>query len=66
MSVITSEPNSAIASAAGRLKALVEPDLGSIQDAVAARVTQLPMRDERIQVDLGGVRSLSSTWRLGR
>jgi len=54
MSVIASESGSAVATAAGRLKALVEPNLGSIQDVVAARVTQLPMRDERIQVDLGG------------
>jgi len=53
MSVITSESDSAVDSAAGRLQARVEPDLGSIQNAVAARLSQLPMRDERIQVDLG-------------
>jgi len=53
MSVIASESDSSIATAAGRLRTLVEPNRGSIQDAIAARVTQLPKRDERIQVSLG-------------
>jgi len=53
MSVMTSESDSAGATAAGRLQALVQSDLSSIQDAVVARATRLPRRDERIQVDLG-------------
>jgi ectoine hydroxylase-related dioxygenase (phytanoyl-CoA dioxygenase family) len=53
MSVFASAPGSAVAAAAEGRKVRVEPDLGSIRDAVAARAIGLLRRDERIQFDLG-------------
>jgi ectoine hydroxylase-related dioxygenase (phytanoyl-CoA dioxygenase family) len=53
MSANGTESRSAVAQAAGMLQTLVEANLGSIQAAVTARLTQLPARNERIQIDLG-------------
>ena len=52
MENIASHSNSVVATAAERLQARVEPNQRDIQDAVTARVTQLPKRQERIQVNL--------------
>lgn len=53
MSVITLEPVAATANAARRLPSRVEGDIGSILEAVGARITKLPVRDERIVFELG-------------
>jgi ectoine hydroxylase-related dioxygenase (phytanoyl-CoA dioxygenase family) len=53
MSANAPESASAVSPTAGRLQALVDADVGSIQAAVTARLTRLPARNERIQIDLG-------------